>query len=359
MITSEGKTMFTFADAVRGTRRPLMVAVGLAAALTLSSPGFAQAPAVALRTVPNALLSIDQNRSTVVERIVGEWGGELGATNAGITVEQLRTMLLGMRADHLLAASVAGSLEGLRKVVASSLVGSAPAHAKVSTKALGDAADDLVYTPVVPCRIVDSRNVGGVFGTGETRNYHAYLTSGTFAPQGGAASNCAIPANPAAVALNLTVVSAGANNFLTAWPFNTTRPLASTLNYAAGQVVANGALIPLCQPSCAADFSVFASGVDLIVDIVGYFAMPIATALQCTQVATTPTTIAVSADTLVGLPSCTAGYTRTGSNCAGTAGVPGGYLLETNAAGCLFRNLSSVTTYTATATSTCCRVPGR
>ena len=58
-------------------------------------------------------------------------------------------------------------------------------------------------------------------------------------------------------------------------------------------------------------------------------------------------------------PSCAAGYTRTGSNCAGTAGVPGGYLLETNAAGCRFRNFSSVTTCTATATSTCCRVPGR
>ena len=54
-----------------------------------------------------------------------------------------------------------------------------------------------------------------------------------------------------------------------------------------------------------------------------------------------------------------AGYTRTGSHCAGTTGVPGGYLLETNAAGCLFRNLSSVTAYSATATSACCRIPGR
>ena len=135
--------------------------------------------------------------------------------------------------------------------------------------------------------------------------------------------------------------------------------MASTLNPAPGQTVANGALVPICTPSCAFEFSVFTFGAQVIIDVVGYFAAPIATALQCTPVASSPTTIAVSADTLVALPSCAAGYTRTGSSCAGTAGVPGGYLLETNATGCLFRNLSSVTTYSGTATSTCCRIPGR
>ena len=208
----------------------------------------AQAEGVGQRTAPNALLTIDQHRSTVVERIVSEWAPELAAGSAGITAEELRTTLSAMRADDLLAASMAGSLEGLRKVVVSAQRSGAPASAKGSGKALGDAADDLVYTPVVPCRIVD---------------------------------------------------------------------------------------------------------------IVGYFATPLATALQCAQVASGATAIAVSADTLVTLPSCATGYTRTGSSCSGTSGVPGGYLLETNATGCLFRNLSSVTTYNGTATSTCCRVPGR
>ena len=97
--------------------------------------------------------------------------------------------------------------------------------------------------------------------------------------------------------------------------------------------------------SCAFEFSVFTFGADVIIDVVGYFAAPVATALQCTPVASSPTAIPVSADTLVALPSCAAGYTRTGSSCSGTAGIPGGYLLETNTTGCLFRNLSSVTTY--------------
>jgi hypothetical protein len=50
----------------------------------------------------------------------------------------------------------------------------------VHTKALGDAADDLAYTPVVPCRIVDSRNAGGAFSPGE-RASATPSTSGTFA----------------------------------------------------------------------------------------------------------------------------------------------------------------------------------
>jgi len=246
-------------------------------------------------------------------------------------------------------------------VVASSLTGGMSMPAKVGAKALGDAAADLVYTPVVPCRIVDTRNAGGAFASGATRDYHAYLTNGTFASQGGAASDCGIPANPAAAALNIAIVSAGGVGFLTAWPFNSNRPLASTLNYfAQGQIVANGALVPLCQPGCAADFSVYASGnVHVIIDIVGYFAAPVATALQCTQTASNPISIAVTADTLAPLPGCATGYARIGAKCSSTAGIPSGYLVETNTTGCVFRNLSAVETYNATATSICCRIPGR
>ena len=248
----------------------------LAAALPVGEDQEPTAASLALaRTAPSPLLAIDQNRSTVVDRIVGEWGEALARTNAGIDGAQLRELLAAMRADQLLAASLAGSLEGLRNVIATALTQDMSAPTLLQAKALGDSGSDLVYTPLVPCRIVDTRNPGGggPFGSSETRNYHAYLTSGTFASQGGAASNCGVPANPAAVTLNLTVVSS-ANFFLTAWPFNQPRPLASTLNYAPGQVLANGAIVPLCTPSCAFEFSVFASGVDLIVDVVGYFRPP-------------------------------------------------------------------------------------
>ena len=320
-------------------------------------------PAADVAVAPSALLSVDQNRATIVERIVGEWGSELASSPRGLAVDQLRAVLTGMRADYLLAASLAGSLDGLRSVVSGSLVGAAPGK-QVLEKALGDTADDLVYTPVTPCRILDTRSGGG--GTmlaGTSRDWLASNPGGTFAAQGGAATNCAIPVKPAAVLANVIVFNtAPGPAFFTTWPFNQARPTASTLNWnTAGQQVANAVIVPLCTGGgCTSDFSAFTSAqTDVVIDVMGYFAAPIATAVHCTTVASASTPIAVSSDTLVALPACAAGYARTGSQCAGAANIPGGYLLETNATGCLYRNLSSVNTYNATATSVCCRVPGR
>ena len=74
--------------------------------------------ATAQKIVPSPLLAIDQNRTTVVERIVGQWGDALTPSNARIGTAELRQMLTGMRSDHLLAASLAGTLKGLRDVMA-------------------------------------------------------------------------------------------------------------------------------------------------------------------------------------------------------------------------------------------------
>jgi len=352
--------MSTCTMAWRGARHT--VAAAVCAGALAAGAVHAQAP---LRVVPNVLVSIDQNRATIVDRIVAEWGERLASADAGITEAQLRATLTAMRADYLLAASVAGSLDGLRNVVVSSLAGAAPelglrAHAK----AIGDTADDLVYEPVTPCRVLDSRSAaGGVLQANQLRNWLAANPAGNFSAQGGAATNCGIPVKPAAVMINFTVANTtGTVNFLTAWPFGLARPNAATLNWtAAGQQIANAVIVPLCTGGgCASDFSTFASAqTDLIGDVLGYFAAPVATAMDCTTVASGSTAIPVSSDTAVALPACTAGYTRTGSACAGTSGVPSAYLLESTLSSCVFRNLSAVATYNATATSICCRIPGR
>src|SRR5206468_5038517 len=132
--------------------------------------------------------------------------------NAGVTTAQLREILSGLRADHLLAASLAGTAEGLRDVISGALVHTDAAVSPVlmHAKSLGDTGDDLVYTPIVPCRILDTR-----YGT--TPPYNAQMQGGSvfpvaanlasFAPQGGAASNCGLPAGAgafAAIAVTLT-----------------------------------------------------------------------------------------------------------------------------------------------------------
>ena len=115
------------------------------------------------------LLAIDQNRAALVDRIVGERGDAMLQSGAGITSDQLRAMLMQLRADQLLAASMAGTPDGVRDVIARSLVGTDPinpallhpvsslSEGATLTKAIGDTGDDVVYTPVTPCRLVETR----------------------------------------------------------------------------------------------------------------------------------------------------------------------------------------------------------
>ena len=230
--------------------------------------------------VPSALLTIDQNRATVVERIVNQWGDPLAQSNAGISAAQLREILSGLRSDHLLAASLAGSVEGLRDVVSGALVrtDAAVSPTLMHAKSLGDTTDDLVYTPVVPCRIVDTRQTGsGAFQPSTQRDWVAYSPGG-FAAQGGSATNCGIPVRPVAVMFNPTLANTvGGPEFVTFWPSGQTRPLAASVNWwASAQQPANAQIVPLCTGGgCTADFSAYASGqTNVIIDVVGYFNRP-------------------------------------------------------------------------------------
>jgi PEP-CTERM motif-containing protein len=235
--------------------------------------------AMAQRIAPSALLTIDQYRATVVERIVGEWGDRLARSNAGISAAQLRQILSGLRSDHLQAASLAGSVEGLRDVVSGALAhtDAAVSPTLMHTKSLVDIADDLVYMPVVPCRIVDTRSgAGGIFLPTNQRNWLVYSPSG-FASQGGSGTNCGIPVRPVAVMVNTALANTvGGPEFFTLWPFNKARPNASTLTWlGSGQQPANAAIVPLCTSNCTSDFSAYASGqTHAIIDVLGYFERP-------------------------------------------------------------------------------------
>ena len=222
----------------------------------------AQSPTVTTEAIaPNPMLTIDQNRATVVDRIMTSWGEALVASDAGLTTEQLQALLAGLRSDYLLAASLTGSLEGLRSVIANGLTATAPARAsRAQAKALGDATDDLVYTPVTPCREVDTRSAGGQIPGGSSRDFKVWVSSGGFTAQGGSATNCNIPANPVAVVVNLTAVSpAGFGNFI-AYPTGTPTST-SVLNYQSGQsALGNGAIVPVCQPNCTNQLTIAVNG---------------------------------------------------------------------------------------------------
>jgi hypothetical protein len=119
-----------------------------------------------------------------------------------------------------------------------------------------------LYNPVVPNRVLDTRN-----GTG-----------GTSAPLGaGQSINVTVAGTPsipssgvAAVVLNVTATNPTANGYLTAYPTGGAVPLASNLNFTAGQTVPNRVIVKVGSGG-AVSFYNGAGSVDVVADVAGWF----------------------------------------------------------------------------------------
>ena len=128
-----------------------------------------------------------------------------------------------------------------------------------------------VFTPMNPCRIVDTRfsSSVGMFSSGQTQSFSI---NGDTSSQGGTAQ-CNIPdgiAKPSAIVLNLTSTASTASGYLTVWPSTQGRPNASILNYTAGINTANSAIIPISK-NANLEISVYADApTHLIIDVMGY-----------------------------------------------------------------------------------------
>ncbi len=129
-------------------------------------------------------------------------------------------------------------------------------------------AGALYFYPVTPCRVADTRAVGG---SGLTGSFGPpQMTAGSTRSFPIPSSSCGIPATAQAYSLNMTVVPPGPLNYITTWPTGQTMPVVSTLNDLSGAVVANAAIVPAGSSGA---ISVYAySATDLVIDINGYFA---------------------------------------------------------------------------------------
>ena len=117
------------------------------------------------------------------------------------------------------------------------------------------------YVAVNPIRLVDTRN--GLPTTTTVR----LVAGGSI--EVAVLGRGRVPATGVgAVFLNITAVSPAAPGYFTVFPSGSPQPNASTLNYAAGQVVANGALVAVGSEGRVVVYSSAAS--DLLVDIQGY-----------------------------------------------------------------------------------------
>jgi len=145
--------------------------------------------------------------------------------------------------------------------------------------ALGDPKADLLYVPIAPCRIIDTRSGGGKLDIGVERGFKVTGTDG-FEAQGGHAGGCGIPqgaTQPAAAAimLNLVAVDVEGKGNLLAWEYGTTAPLASSINYQnLNMNIANGLIVPITGVATSPfDLSIRASfaPAQVVADVTGYF----------------------------------------------------------------------------------------
>jgi hypothetical protein len=78
-----------------------------------------------------------------------------------------------------------------------------------------------------------------------------------------------IPADAAAVSVNVTSVDAVSQGFVTVWPCGVDRPTASNVNFPGGSRVANGVIAPIGANGAICLYS--HAGSDLVVDVAGWF----------------------------------------------------------------------------------------
>jgi hypothetical protein len=180
--------------------------------------------------------------------------------------------LFALRADRLFAVTLAGDAEAIETVLAEAK--REAAKPRVATKELGDVTADLTYTPINPCRILDTRATPvGPLAPNVARTFDGYSTN--FATQGGTASSCGIPNGVAALAMNVYAVNPTNLGFIKVWPANGTEPDVSTVNYQVGiTAIATGTLVPVDVASSNRFTAKSPATVDFIADVVGYFKPP-------------------------------------------------------------------------------------
>ena len=265
--------------------------------------------------------------------------------------------------------------EGLLKQSARDMKGSSVGSGRMGPKALGD-ANNLVYKPIEPCRIMDSRNAtlaSGVQGPLQGNVlYHipGFINAGQNWGQygGAAATDCALTNPPGtaihAIAIVVTILAPNFDSFLGVSDVNNLSSVLTNvaLNYTRGQGLSTMYIVP--QVSTNTIYFAYPPQLvaHLIFDVAGYYVLSDATALQCTTQASSPTSILAGGTGGATSPSCAAGYSLTGGSCDSTSFnmnlVQHEATIADTAWSCSAIN-SGGTPANLTASAKCCRVPGR
>jgi hypothetical protein len=147
------------------------------------------------------------------------------------------------------------------------LVWSPPVPAEDSDSAgkQGLPTETLPFVGITPCRIVDTRRPAGPFGGPALPASFPRTFDLNDGPCPG------LPSGVGAYSLNVTVTNTEGPGFILINPTGGPVAVVSTLNYSAGQTLANAAVVA-AGTNGQVDFTAGVSGTDLIIDINGYYA---------------------------------------------------------------------------------------
>ena len=124
-----------------------------------------------------------------------------------------------------------------------------------------------LFTGLSPsARLLDTRTANNPLGGGSTRTIQIAGTNG-------------VPADATAVVLSVVAIKPTAAGYLTAFPAGAARPVASSLNFAQGQVISNSVTVGL-GPSGAIGLFNYAGTTNVVVDIAGWYGPTATTGLQ-------------------------------------------------------------------------------
>jgi outer membrane protein assembly factor BamB len=116
-------------------------------------------------------------------------------------------------------------------------------------------AGGTVFSGITPARLLDTR-AGSPVASGATLTQQV--------------AGALVPATAKAVVMNVTVTNTTAPSYLTVWPDATTRPVASDLNWVAGQTVPNLVIVQL-SANGVVDVYNFQGTTDVVMDVVGWY----------------------------------------------------------------------------------------
>ena len=133
---------------------------------------------------------------------------------------------------------------------------------------------DFLYTPVTPCRIVDTRNAGGIIGAYSGRDFYVYGSAATISDQGGNAAGCPAPlGEPRAAHINMVAVDPTGKGNLQAYPKGAGPGAGMTVNYNAIDTNLANAGSVKTSFNTGTDITVYSgvSDAHTVIDVLGYY----------------------------------------------------------------------------------------